>query len=444
MIKLKMSKIFVLGMARSGYEVSKYLSKYDNEIIVTDAKEQDEDKVKELERLGVKVVITDKPEELLDNTYDVVIKNPGIKYTNPLIVKADNLNIPVINEVEAASYFFPEGLQVIGVTGSNGKTTTTNLINEMLKKDGKKVIMAGNMGIPVCSVLNDLTSDTILLLEISIQQLCNMNHFKTNVSILTNLTPTHIDFLDTYENYMNTKKRIFNNHTDKDIAILNLNNEDEINLTRDIKSHKIYFSSTSNTDICITDDYITYFGEKIIKLEDIKLQGTHNYENICCAIGAVKHYGVKNAAIIKVLEDFGGVEHRLEYVRTLNNVMYYNDSKATNTVSTTIALKAFNKPTILIMGGLDRGHSFEPLNDYMKNVKLVVCYGQTKERIEKWADGLKIPVKVFDNLHDATIAAAKKATAGDVVLLSPACASWDQYKCFEDRGTEYKKIVNGL
>ena len=444
MIKLKMSKIFVLGMARSGYEVSKYLSKYDNEIIVTDAKEQDEDKVKELERLGVKVVITDKPEELLDNTYDVVIKNPGIKYTNPLIVKADTLNIPVINEVEAASYFFPEGLQVIGVTGSNGKTTTTNLINEMLKKDGKKVIMAGNMGIPVCSVLNDLTSDTILLLEISIQQLCNMNHFKTNVSILTNLTPTHIDFLDTYENYMNTKKRIFNNHTDKDIAILNLNNEDEINLTRDIKSHKIYFSSTSNTDICITDDYITYFGEKIIKLEDIKLQGTHNYENICCAIGAVKHYGVKNAAIIKVLEDFGGVEHRLEYVRTLNNVMYYNDSKATNTVSTTIALKAFNKPTILIMGGLDRGHSFEPLNDYMKNVKLVVCYGQTKERIEKWAEGLKISVKVFDNLHDATIAAARKATAGDVVLLSPACASWDQYKCFEDRGTEYKKIVNGL
>ena len=444
MIKLKMSKIFVLGMARSGYEVSKYLSKYNNEIIVTDAKEQDSDKVKELESLGVKVVITDKPEELLDSTYDVVIKNPGIKYTNPLIVKADTLNIPVINEVEAASYFFPEGLQVIGVTGSNGKTTTTNLINEMLKKDGKKVIMAGNMGIPVCSVLNDLTSDTILLLEISIQQLCNMNHFKTNVSILTNLTPTHIDFLDTYENYINTKKRIFNNHTDKDIAILNLNNEDEIKLTKDIKSHKVYFSSTKPTDICITDDYITYFGEKIIKLEDIKLQGTHNYENICCAIGAVKHYGVKNAAIIKVLEDFGGVEHRLEYVRTLNNVMYYNDSKATNTVSTTIALKAFNKPTILIMGGLDRGHSFEPLNDYMKNVKLVVCYGATKLRIEKWAESLNILVKVFDNLHDATIEAAKEATAGDVVLLSPACASWDQYKCFEDRGTEYKKIVNGL
>ena len=444
MIKLKNSKIFVLGMARSGYEVSKYLSKYDNEIIVTDAKEQESSKVQELESLGIKVVITDKPEELLNNTYNVVIKNPGIKYTNPLIVKANSLSIPVINEVEAASYFFPENLQVIGVTGSNGKTTTTNLINEMLKATGKKVIMAGNMGIPVCSILNDLDSDTILLLEISIQQLCNMNHFKTNVSVLTNLTPTHIDFLDTYENYKNTKKRIFNNHTDKDIAILNLNNNDEIELTKDIKSHKIYFSSSCNTDICINDDYITYFGEKIIKLEDIKLQGMHNYENACCAIGAVKHYNVDNAAIIKVLKEFGGVEHRLEYVRTLNNVEYYNDSKATNTVSTTIALKAFNKPTILITGGLDRGHSFEPLNDYMKNVKLVVCYGQTKNRIEKWADSLNIAVKVVDNLHDATMYANSKALSGDVILLSPACASWDQYKCFEDRGTEYKTIVNGL
>lgn len=444
MIKLKNSKIFVLGMARSGYEVSKYLSQYNNEIIVTDAKEQESNKVKELENLGVKVTITEKPEELLDNTYDVVIKNPGIKYTNPLIVKANNLNIPVINEVEAASYFFPKGLQVIGVTGSNGKTTTTNLINEMLKAAGKKVIMAGNMGIPVCSILNDLTSDTILLLEISIQQLCNMEHFKTDVSILTNLTPTHIDFLDTYENYKNTKKRIFNNHTSDDLAILNLNNEDEMELTKDIKSHKIYFSSTKSTDICITDDYITYFGEKIIKLDNIKLQGTHNYENICCAVAACKHYDVDNASIIKVLESFGGVEHRLEYVRTLNNVEYYNDSKATNTVSTTIALKAFNKPTILIMGGLDRGHSFEPLNDYMKNVKLVVCYGATKMRIEKWANDLQIPVQVLDNLHDATIYASKNAKPGDVVLLSPACASWDQYKCFEDRGTEYKTIVNGL
>lgn len=444
MIKLKNSKIFVLGMARSGYEVSKYLSRYNNEIIVTDAKEQDRDKVKELESLGVKVVITDKPANFIDETFDLVIKNPGIKYTNPLVVKASSLGIAVVNEMEVASYFFPKNLQVIGVTGSNGKTTTTNLIHEMLKASHKKVIMAGNMGIPVCSILDNLTDDTILLLEVSIQQLCNLSHFKTNVSVLTNLTPTHIDFLDTYENYKNTKKRIFNNHSDKDIAILNMGNADEMELTKDIKSHKIYFSSKMDTDICVKGDYLNYFGEDIIKLEDIKLQGMHNYENACCAIGAVKHYGVSNEAIIQVLKTFGGVEHRLEFVRKVNGVEYYNDSEATNTVSTIIALKAFKKPEILILGGLDRGHSFNPLNDYIGNVKLVGCYGETKQKIEEWAHKMNLPVKVFDNLHDTTMYIASVASPGDVVLLSPACASWDQYKCCEDRGDEFKSIVNGL
>lgn len=444
MIKLKNSKIFVLGMARSGYEVSKYLSRYNNEIIVTDAKEQDRDKVKELESLGVKVVITDKPADFIDETFDLVIKNPGIKYTNPLVVKANSLGIAVVNEMEVASYFFPKNLQVIGVTGSNGKTTTTNLIHEMLKASHKKVIMAGNMGIPVCSILDNLTDDTILLLEVSIQQLCNLSHFKTNVSVLTNLTPTHIDFLDTYENYKNTKKRIFNNHGDEDIAIINIGNSDEMELTKDIKSHKIYFSSKMDTDICVKGDYLNYFGEDIIKLEDIKLQGMHNYENACCAIGAVKHYGVSNEAIIQVLKTFGGVEHRLEFVRKVNGVEYYNDSEATNTISTIIALKAFKKPEILILGGLDRGHSFDPLNDYIGNVKLVGCYGETKQKIEEWAHKMNLPVKVFDNLHDTTMYIASVASPGDVVLLSPACASWDQYKCCEDRGDEFKSIVNGL
>lgn len=444
MIKLKNSKIFVLGMARSGYEVSKYLSRYNNEIIVTDAKEQDRDKVKELESLGVKVVITDKPANFIDETFDLVIKNPGIKYTNPLVVKASSLGIAVVNEMEVASYFFPKNLQVIGVTGSNGKTTTTNLIHEMLKASHKKVIMAGNMGIPVCSILDNLTDDTILLLEVSIQQLCNLSHFKTNVSVLTNLTPTHIDFLDTYENYKNTKKRIFNNHSEEDIAIINMGNADEMELTKDIKSHKIYFSSKMDTDIWVKGDYLNYFGEDIIKLEDIKLQGMHNYENACCAIGAVKHYGVSNEAIIQVLKTFGGVEHRLEFVRKVNEVEYYNDSEATNTVSTIIALKAFKKPEILILGGLDRGHSFDPLNDYIGNVKLVGCYGETKQKIEEWAHKMNLPVKVFDNLHDTTMYIASVASPGDVVLLSPACASWDQYKCCEDRGDEFKSIVNGL
>ena len=437
-------KIFILGMARSGYEVAKVLAKHNNQLMICDKQKQDEDKIRELVDLGAKVVITDYPQNYFDESYDLVVKNPGIKYTHPLLEEAREYGIPIVNELEVAYSFFPKDMEIIGVTGSNGKTTTTNLINEMLKADNKEVVMAGNMGIPVCSVLDKLTSKTILLLEISIQQLCDMHDFKTNVSVLTNITPTHIDFLDTYENYKNVKKRIFNNHTASDLAILNKENSDEVELTKDILSTKLYFSSKNDADICIKNAAIYYKDEEIIKTNEIKLQGMHNYENAMCAIGAVKHYGVSNEAICKVLREFGGVEHRLEFVRTLNDISYYNDSKATNTVSTNIALKAFDKPTILIMGGLDRGHSFEPLNEAMKNVKLVVCYGQTKERIENWANGLGIEVKVVDNLHDATMYASSKAVAGDVVLLSPACASWDQYKCFEDRGTEFKTIVNDL
>ena len=440
----KDSKIFILGMARSGYEVAKYLSRYNNEILIVDAKEQENDKVKELENLGVKVTIDSDASKYLDETYKVMIKNPGIKYTHDAVVKANNLNIPVVNEVEVASYFFPEDLSVVGITGSNGKTTTTNLIYEILKASGKKVIMAGNMGIPVCGTLDKLDSNTILVLEISVQQLCNMKHFKTNVSVLTNLSPTHIDFVDSYENYLNIKKKIFNNHTNKDLAIINLEDKDSMDITKDINSTKVYFSSKKDSDLCIRDNAIYYHDELIIKISDIKLKGMHNYENIMCAIGATKYFNVSNESIINVLSKFNGVEHRLEYVRSINNIVFYNDSKATNTVSTRIALDSFKEPTILIMGGLDRGHSFEPLNYALKHTKLIICYGQTKERIKDWATSLNIPVKVVDNLSEATNYAYEQAVPNDVVLLSPACASWDQYKCFEDRGTEFKNIVNSF
>ena len=440
----KNAKIFILGMARSGYEVAKYLSRFNNEITIVDAKSQEESKVEELQNLGVNVVISSNSSDYLDETYQVLIKNPGIKYTHETLVKAKKLNIPIVNEVEVASYFFPKNLKVVGVTGSNGKTTTTNLIYEIIKESGRKVIMAGNMGIPVCSILDDLDDDTILVLEISVQQLCDMYKFKTNVSVLTNLSPTHIDFVDSYENYLNIKKKIFNNHTKDDLAIINLEDKDSLNITKDINSNKVYFSSKKDSNLCIRNNAIYYNDELIIHISDIKLKGMHNYENIMCAIGATKYFNVSNESIINVLSKFNGVEHRLEYVRSINNIVFYNDSKATNTVSTRIALDSFKEPTILIMGGLDRGHSFEPLNYALKHTKLIVCYGQTKERIKTWATSLNIPVKVVDNLSEATNYAYEQAVPNDVVLLSPACASWDQYKCFEDRGTEFKNIVNSF
>ena len=310
-------KIFILGLARSGYEVAKVLAKHNNEIMLSDKQKKDEDKIRELVDLGAKVVITDYPQQYFDESYDLVVKNPGIKYDHPLLEKAREYGIPIVNELEVAYSFFPKDMEIIGVTGSNGKTTTTNLINEILKASNKEVVMAGNMGIPVCSVLDKLTSKTILLLEVSIQQLCDMHDFKTNVSVLTNITPTHIDFLDTYDNYKNVKKRIFNNHTASDLAILNKENSDEIELTKDILSTKLYFSSKNDADICIKNGVIYYKDEEIIKTSDIKLQGMHNYENIMCAIAATKKYGVTNKDIFNVLNNFYGVEHRIEYVATL-------------------------------------------------------------------------------------------------------------------------------
>ena len=204
------------------------------------------------------------------------------------------------------------------------------------------------------------------------------------------------------------------------------------------------FNSYIKSDLYIKDNAIYYNDEKIINIDDIKIKGKHNYENIMCAIAATKYYGVKNESIFNVLNTFGGVEHRIEYVKTLSNIEFYNDSKATNVKSTQIALSAFNKPTILLLGGLDRGHSFEGLTNYMKNVYEVVCYGETKNRIKEYCDSINIKCEICDTLKEATTKAYEDAKEGSVILLSPACASWDQYKCFEDRGCEFKNTINEL
>ena len=267
-----------------------------------------------------------------------------------------------------------------------------------------------------------------------------MYDFKTNVSVLTNISPTHLDFHDSYEVYKEMKKRIFNNHTDKDIAIINKDNKESIELTDDIKSNKKYFGK-DNDNKCYYDDIGIYYNkELVVKLEDIILKGTHNYENIMASICAVKEYGIGNNSIKEVLKEFKGVEHRLEFVKEYNGIKFYNDSKATNCVSTNIALKSFKEPTILILG-LDRGHSFYDLKDSINNVKYILAYGETKDRIEEFSKSMHIPCFKSDTLESVMLKVKDIMIYGDVVLLSPACASWDQYKKFEDRGNEFKEIV---
>lgn len=434
-------KIFILGMARSGYEAAKLLSDYNNEIIVTDGKEQKEELVSELESLGVKVIITSDQISLLDDSFDYVIKNPGIKYDNPVVVKAKELGIKVINEVEMAYSFLDKSVNIIGVTGSNGKTTTTTLISEFMKNSFDNVYLGGNIGIPLSNFVRDIKPNSYLVLEISDHQLCDMYDFKTNVSVLTNITPTHLDFHKSYEVYQMTKKKIFNNHTSDDLAVINKDDEVSMKITDDIKSAKVYYGHDKTNLAYYDEDGIYYDGKLVIKLDDIILKGKHNYQNIMGAIIAVKKYGVTDEVIQKVLKEFKGVEHRLEYVGTINGVTYYNDSKATNCVSTITALNSFDKPIILLLGGYDRGHSFHDLDDSMKNVKCVVCFGETKNRIEEFCNDLKIKCYKNDTLKEAMNVVKDICTPGDVVLLSPACASWDQYDRFEDRGDEFKNLV---
>ena len=437
-------KIFILGMARSGYSAAKLLKKHNNEILITDAKDQNAEQVEELKKLGINFIKTENQAELLDETFDYVIKNPGVKIDHPVCKKAKELGIPVTNEVEVAYSFLPKNVKIIGISGSNGKTTTTTLIYEILKNAKKSVVLGGNIGYPVCSLVDVVKEGDILVLEISSHQLHDIINFKTDISVLTNLSEVHIDHFGTYDYYKKQKIKIFNRHTEKDIGIMNKSNPDSMAYFNQIGSKKVLFSSTEEADACIKNDAIYYKNEEILKLKDVILKGNHNYENIMCAIIAVKEFGVGNDTILDTLKNFKGVEHRLEYVSTVNGRKFYNDSKATNVKSTQIALSAFSEPTILILGGLDRGHSFEGLRPFLKNTKKMIAFGETKNRIKEFAESAGVECDTVEKLDEAVNKAYEASNSGDIILLSPACASWDQYKCFEDRGTEFKMLVNKL
>lgn len=440
-------KVFVLGMARSGYEAAKLLANKGYEVVVNDANtEQNVEQMKELQALGIKIVLGSHPEDLIDNTFEMIVKNPGISNNHKYIERVRELNIPVINELELAFRYFPKGITIIGITGTNGKTTTTTIIHEILKKASKSVFLMGNIGYPVCSFVSQLKDNDIAIMEVSDHQLCNVFDFKTNISVLTNLSEAHLDFHGSYDIYKSMKKRIFSHHTKSDIAILNLDDKEVLDLTKDIESTKKYFSSSSVNKLgcSIIDGYIYYNNDKIIALNEVKIKGKHNYENAMAAIAVTKELGVDNNAIISVLKTFGGVEHRIEYVKTINNIDFYNDSKSTNITSTQTALASFTKPTVLLLGGLDRGHSFHELKDYLLNVKLIVAYGEVKARIKDFAMECGIPCRAVNTLEDATQVAYNSSSEGYVVLLSPACASWDQFKDFELRGNSFKEYVNKL
>ena len=436
------NNIVILGMARSGYEVAKYLAKRHNKITINDLNtNQNEEHIKELEKLGVKIVLGSHPDDLINKDVNYLIKNPGVPIDHKYVLKAKELGIEVLNEVEVSARLMRKDIHLIGITGTNGKTTTTTIIYEILKEKFKdKVHLTGNMGYPLISFLDKFKKDDFIVMETSSQQLENLDKFTPEVAVLTNVSEAHLEFFKTYNHYKELKKRIFKNHTKDNLAIINRTDEESLKLTKDIKSNKVYFSD-SKDDLCyIEKENIYYKGKKIIDTKEIILKGMHNYQNIMAAIIVAKHYGVEDEIINKVVKKFKGVEHRLEFVKELDGKKYYNDSKATNLVSTQIALKSFDKDILLILGGYERGQDFKELIPYLDNVKVILAIGENRERVKKELSNYNVIVKetlkeAMKNIKDYDV---------DIVLLSPASASWDQYKKFEDRGEEFKNIVNSL
>ena len=442
-------KILILGLARSGYQAAKLLIKRNNDVYLNEAKTEDKldsEQVSELRELGVKLILGSHPDDLLDDSFDYLIKNPGVPIDHKYVLRARELGVEVINEVEMAYHLLPESVSIIGITGTNGKTTTTTLTYEIMKKAyGDKVHLAGNIGYPLSSIVENVKNEDIVVMEVSCQQGENFKEFHPHVGVITNLSEAHIDFMKTYEHYKETKSRMFYKQGSDDIAIMNHSNSDVMEELKDIKSIKKYFSSTENIEGChLVDRDIYYYDEKIMSIDSIKIKGMHNVENCMAAIMAAKEYGVSNGIISDVISNFKGVEHRLEYVDTINGVEYYNDTEATNIKCTQIALSSFNCPIILFLGGLERGQNFEDLNNYMENVKAIIAIGTCRERVKEYAESIGKDVYVYEHLVDGFDKTNEIVEPGDVVLLSPASASWDQYKECEVRGAEFKDKVKEL
>lgn len=394
---------------------------------------------------GIKVICGDHPVELLEEGFELLVKNPGIPYHNPMIQKAEEKGIPVITEVELA--YQVSLAPFIGITGTNGKTTTTTLIFEMLKEGEKAPLIAGNIGTVASDVVQEATENNTIVIELSSFQLMGIESFRPKIALLTNLYEAHLDYHGNMDEYSAAKAAITKNQREDDFFIVNADQEKVMEIAKESRAKIVPFSTTKvlEAGAYVKDGCVWFQGEKVMETKDIVLPGAHNLENILCAISAAKLSGVTNEAIFRVLNTFKGVKHRLQYIGEVEGRKFYNDSKATNILATKHALAAFKQPVVLLAGGLDRGNEFDELISSFKGIKAIITFGQTAEKIERVAReaGIKTIMRV-DNVEKAVPAAFKVSGSGDVVLLSPACASWDQYKTFEVRGDIFIEAVHKL
>jgi UDP-N-acetylmuramoylalanine--D-glutamate ligase len=439
-------KVLVLGLAKSGVEAAAVLHQLGAFVTVNDRKPLSENpEAQGLLEQGIKVICGEHPIELLEEGFELIVKNPGIPYTNPMIKGALEKEIPVITEVELA-YQISEA-PFIGITGTNGKTTTTTLAFEMLNTGKKQPLIAGNIGKVASGVAQKATEENTIVIELSSFQLMGINTFNPHIAIITNLYSAHLDYHGTREEYIAAKANITKNQTAADYLIVNAEQLDVMNIAKTSMAKIVPFSSKNELaeGAYVSNGWICFNGEKVMKTADIALPGAHNLENILSAMAAAKLSGVDNEAINEVLSTFTGVKHRLQYVAEISGRKFYNDSKATNILATVNALAAFKQPVILLAGGLDRGNEFDELIPYLNHVKTLITFGQTAPKIERVGKeaGIKQIIRV-DNVDKAVPVAYQQSEEGEVILLSPACASWDQYKTFEVRGDIFIEAVHKL
>ncbi|WP_438760408.1 UDP-N-acetylmuramoyl-L-alanine--D-glutamate ligase [Enterococcus sp. AZ194] len=442
-------KVLVLGLAKSGVSAAKLLHELGALVTVNDGKPFEENpEAQDLLTLGIKVITGSHPIELLDEGFSVVVKNPGIPYENPLVAKAISLKIPVLTEIELA-YQIAE-CPIVGITGTNGKTTTTTMIGLLLnaERQSGKARLAGNIGYPASSVAQEAVAADEMVMELSSFQLMGIETFHPKIALIINLYEAHLDYHGSRKAYVEAKWRIQENMTVDDYLILNWNQEESYALAEKTKATVIPFSTQEivTNGAYLKDGWLYYKEEAIIESQAIGVPGAHNVENALAAIIVAKLHGVSTDAIKNTLSHFHGVPHRTQFAGEIDGRKFYNDSKATNILATEMALGGFDhSKLILLAGGLDRGNNFDELAPSLTDVKAMIVFGETKEKLKDAAKKAGIAVvQETENVETAVPLAFSLSETGDAILLSPANASWDQYPNFEVRGDKFMDAVKQL
>jgi UDP-N-acetylmuramoylalanine--D-glutamate ligase len=448
-MELKGKTVLVVGLARTGSATVQFLAKRGAKVKASDAKTSAElaPFLEPLLDLAVDFELGGHTESFFSDS-DLIVMSPGVPLNLPPVAKALAKGIPVIGEVELAFRFLRRPL--IAITGTNGKTTTTTLVGEMLRGSGKKVFVGGNIGSPLIGYVEGPQDDDWVVAEISSFQLERVGDFRPKISALLNLTEDHLDRYETFGEYAAAKERIFARQKKEDYALLNADDPLVSALAPGLESQVLLFSARRAVSFgsYLTPEGIVFQGpngtREMFDLSRIRIKGAHNLENLMAAVAVAKMCGCPREALQRVMDEFPGIEHRLEWVRRLDGVSYFNDSNGTNVGSVVKSLQSFEEPVILIAGGKDKGGDYGPLKGLIsERVKGMALIGEAKERMFSALGGLTESAKL-GSLEEAVRWARSKAHPGGIVLLSPACSSYDMFANYQERGKRFKEIVHGL